>query len=72
MADITKCSNAVDIDCPLRHRCYRHLAVSSPGSQSFAVFDYYANSCSGYWEILTPQEERESVRESEKEQFKLG
>lgn len=66
MSDIRKCSNAIELNCPLRHRCYRFMSVPS-SVQVWARYDYYANSCNGYWEIKDLQQERFDNREISKE-----
>jgi hypothetical protein len=69
MSDITKCINAVEINCPLRFKCYRFLAPSEKGDKNMA-FDYWANSCNGFWEVKTAQEEREEQYKQQQEEFK--
>lgn len=69
MADIAKCLNHQAVNCQLKSRCYRFLATDAtlPPKE----FDYYANSCNGYWEIETESERIARLREEEKEQYKL-
>lgn len=67
MADITMCANAERIDCPLRMKCYRHRAIKDK-NQNYKDFDYYANSCNGFWEIESLQEMRERSREINQEE----
>ena len=53
MADICKCEG---IDCPLKEKCYRFVALSSEFHQSyFAEVPYNKedNKCEYFWDIKT-------------------
>lgn len=71
MADISKCANHEEVKCTLKETCYRFRAESSGDHQSYSNFDFYANSCNGYWEVSSRQDEREQSRIDEQERFKL-
>lgn len=47
MPDIALCSN---INCPLRYRCGRYLAVPDKHWQTYSGFHPIANQCDGFWD----------------------
>ncbi len=50
MADITMCANANENGCTLKEQCYRFTAVPDAAEQSYADFEFYANSCNNFWD----------------------
>ncbi len=70
MADIAKCANHEKVNCQLKSRCYRFHATNT--TLPARDFDYYANSCNGYWEMETESERIARLREEEREQYKLS
>lgn len=70
MPDISKCSNAEEINCPLRFECYRFTSKPNAQNQSWARFDYYANSCNGFWKEESSMDVAERKIEEARERLK--
>lgn len=54
MPDITMCNGLAiadgEVDCPLRHKCYRHNAVPGRWQSFFVHMPYKEGECEHYWE----------------------
>jgi len=74
MSNIPLCKNYKELKCTLYLSCKRFLEIPTDKKllkqSEFKNYDYWGNSCGGYWEVPSDQSLRDEIGEQRADLYK--